>query len=88
MDIQGKSVLVLGGFGLVGSAVARKLVHENPGKIIITSLHFSEAENAVAKLRKRIRDSLLPGEATFLSAMSLGAYSERKLFPILQKEKY
>jgi hypothetical protein len=51
MDIENKTVLVLGGFGLVGNAVARKLVTENPKKIIITSLHFSEAEEAVKKLQ-------------------------------------
>jgi len=52
MDINNKTVLVLGGFGLVGSAVARKLVSENPKSIIITSLKLSEAEDAVAKLNK------------------------------------
>ena len=56
MDIQGKTILVLGGFGLVGSAVARKLVHENPKKIIITSLRLSEAENAVEMLQKEFKD--------------------------------
>lgn len=50
MDIHNKTVLVLGGWGLVGSAVARKLVTDNPKKIIITSLKLSEAEDAVAKL--------------------------------------
>ena len=49
MDILNKTVLVLGGFGLVGSAVARKLVPENPKRIIITSLFLSEAEQAVKK---------------------------------------
>jgi hypothetical protein len=52
MDIQNKIVLVLGGWGLVGSAVARKLVAEEPAKIIITSLKLSEAEDAVAKFEK------------------------------------
>lgn len=50
MDIQNKTVLVLGGWGLVGTAIARKLVHENPKNIIITSLKFSEAKDAVEKL--------------------------------------
>ncbi len=52
MDIQNKTVLVLGGFGLVGSAVARKLVKDNPKKIIITSLFLSEAKDAVEKFEK------------------------------------
>ena len=52
MDIENKTVLVLGGFGLVGSAVARKLVSENPKRVIITSLKLSEAEDAVRKFEK------------------------------------
>jgi hypothetical protein len=50
MNIQNKTVLVLGGWGLVGSALSRKLVTENPKHIIITSLKLSEAEDAVKKL--------------------------------------
>ena len=52
MDILNKTILVLGGFGLVGSAVARKLIPENPKRIIITSLHLSEAKEAVKKLNE------------------------------------
>ena len=52
MNIQNKTVLVLGGFGLVGSAVARKLVEDNPKRIIITSLMLTEAEEAVKKLEQ------------------------------------
>ncbi len=51
MNIQNKTILVLGGFGLVGSAVTRRIISENPKRIIITSLFFSEAEEAVKKLR-------------------------------------
>ena len=56
MDIQNKTVLILGGFGLVGSAVARKLVPENPGKIIITSLFKAEAEEAVLKFEEEFKE--------------------------------
>lgn len=52
VDIQNKSVLVIGGWGLVGRAIARKLVPENPSKIIITSLRKEEALEAVAELEK------------------------------------
>jgi NAD(P)-dependent dehydrogenase (short-subunit alcohol dehydrogenase family) len=50
MDIQNKTALVLGGWGLVGTAVARKLVQEKPKQVIITSLRLSEAQDAVKKL--------------------------------------
>jgi hypothetical protein len=51
MDIQGKTVLVIGGWGLVGSAVCRKFMEENPRRIIVTSLNRREAEEAVHALR-------------------------------------
>ena len=52
MDIQNKTVLVLGGWGLVGSAVCRSLMEEHPKRIIITSLKESEAKEAVAQMKK------------------------------------
>ncbi len=52
MDIQNKIVLVLGGWGLVGNAVIRKLIPEKPKKIIVTSLKKEEAEEEVDKLKK------------------------------------
>ncbi len=52
MDIQNKIVMVLGGWGLVGNALTRKLVREHPKQIIITSLKKEEAEDQVLKLKK------------------------------------
>ena len=51
MEIKGKTVLVLGGWGLVGSAVCRKLVPEKPDRIIVSSLTKSESLDAVKQLR-------------------------------------
>ena len=52
MDITNKTVLVLGGWGLVGNAVTRKLIPEKPKRIIITSLKKEEALEQVAHLKK------------------------------------
>lgn len=52
MDISNRTVLVLGGWGLVGSAVIRKIMIEKPKRIIVTSLHKQEAEEAVSLLQK------------------------------------
>jgi len=52
MDIKGKTVLILGAWGLVGSAIARRIVQEKPKNIIIASLKQWEAEEAVAKLKE------------------------------------
>jgi NAD(P)-dependent dehydrogenase (short-subunit alcohol dehydrogenase family) len=50
MDIRGKSVLILGGYGLVGQAVARRLLGESPRRMTLLSLRREEAEEAVAAL--------------------------------------
>ncbi len=52
MDIKDRTVLVLGGAGLVGMAICRRLVEEKPKCIIVTSLLQSEAQEAVKILRK------------------------------------
>ncbi|MBI1804738.1 MAG: short-chain dehydrogenase [Ignavibacteriae bacterium] len=52
MDIKNRTVVVLGGGGLVGSAICRKLIDEQPKRIIVTSLLRSEAEGTVKILRK------------------------------------
>ena len=51
MDIKNKKVLVLGGWGLVGNAVTRKLVNEHPKQIIVTSLKQSEVEDHLKQLK-------------------------------------
>src|SRR5512141_958952 len=57
MDIQGKTVLVIGGWGLVGSAVCRKFMEERPKRIIVTSLQKREALEAVQSLRHEFPDA-------------------------------
>lgn len=52
MEIEGKRVLVLGGWGLAGSAICRALISEKPKEIIVSSLAREEAEEAVQKLEK------------------------------------
>ncbi len=52
MDIKNKKVLVLGGWGLVGNAIVRKIIPKEPKQIILTSLRESEAKEAIARLRE------------------------------------
>ncbi|GJQ21178.1 MAG: hypothetical protein HBSIN02_15330 [Bacteroidia bacterium] len=52
MDIKNNTVLVLGGWGLVGSAVVRQVMDEQPKRIIVTSLLEREARQAVDEFRK------------------------------------
>lgn len=51
MVVNNKTVLVLGGWGLVGSAICRRLMDENPKRIILTSLKESEAKEACEQMR-------------------------------------
>ncbi len=52
MNINNCTVLVLGGGGLVGTAVCRKLVDERPKRIIVSALTRKEADEAVRTLRR------------------------------------
>lgn len=55
MQITGAKVLVLGGWGLVGSAVCRKIMTHSPAKLIVTSLKENEAKDAVEQLKKEYK---------------------------------
>ena len=50
MEIKGRRVLLLGGSGLVGMAVARKLAAHEPASVVVTGLTQAEAETAVSEL--------------------------------------
>src|SRR6266850_30903 len=59
MDIRGKSVLILGGYGLVGQAVARRLLQEKPREMTLLSLHRHEAEEATESLQSEAQGTAL-----------------------------
>ncbi len=52
MDIKGKRILMLGGWGLVGMAVIRRLSEYKPEEIIVISLKEQEAKDACSQLTK------------------------------------
>lgn len=62
MDLKGKKVLVLGGFGLVGMAVCRKLGQEGVGEVVVTSLREEEARAACATLHEEMPEVLFTPE--------------------------
>jgi NAD(P)-dependent dehydrogenase (short-subunit alcohol dehydrogenase family) len=51
MEIRGSRVLLLGGSGLVGMALARQLLPLKPALVVVSGLTQSEAETAVEELR-------------------------------------
>lgn len=50
MEIEGRGVLILGGSGLVGAAIARRLLRRRPSRIVVAGLHEEEARSAVGEL--------------------------------------
>ncbi|MBI4871012.1 MAG: short-chain dehydrogenase [Candidatus Riflebacteria bacterium] len=61
MEIKGNRVLVLGGWGEVGSAICREFMEQQPAKIVVCSLLQWQADDAVRQLRLEF-----PGSATEL----------------------
>lgn len=57
MQITGSKVLILGGWGLVGASICRKLMEHNPSKLIVTSLKEVEAKEAVEDLRNEFKNN-------------------------------
>jgi len=51
MQIKGSKILILGGYGLVGSAICHSLMKHDPASIIIASLKKEEAESACKNMR-------------------------------------
>jgi hypothetical protein len=60
MDIKGRKVLVLGGWGLVGIAVCKRLIEREASEIVILSLEKWQAEEAVASLKETTNVILTP----------------------------
>jgi hypothetical protein len=52
MNIKNSKVMVLGGWGLVGMAVCRRLLERKPSELIILSLRELEAKGAVSELKQ------------------------------------
>ena len=50
MDINGKTVLILGGWGLVGRAIAFAVLENKPSKLVLTSLREDEAKDIEKQL--------------------------------------
>ena len=50
MELTDRTVLVLGGAGLVGFAVSRRMIEYSPKRLIITSLRRTEVEDRVREL--------------------------------------
>jgi hypothetical protein len=60
MEIKNKRILVLGGAGLVGMAICRRLFTESPDELIVASLAEHEAKEACEVLAREVNsDSII-----------------------------
>jgi hypothetical protein len=59
MDVNGKKVMVLGGYGEVGLAICRKILGEMPKNLIVTSLKEEEALHTVKELKTEAPDQCM-----------------------------
>lgn len=57
MEIKGKKVLILGGWGLVGTALCHKIMEHSPSKLYVTSLKEKEVKDAISQLREHYPDN-------------------------------
>ncbi len=76
MDIRGKNVLVLGGYGLVGEAVCHELMAEQPARLVIGSLRREESEAAMRVFRAAFPDSPTELIATWGNIFVRRAYKD------------
>ncbi len=53
MDVEGRDVVLLGGTGLVGMAIARRILERGPARLVVCGLREAEAREAVGELRDR-----------------------------------
>ncbi len=81
MEIMNKRVLVLGGAGLVGMAICRKVLKENPDELIVASLSEAESVEACGILRDELQpDTIItPAWGDIFLPESLQGMSRREL---------
>jgi hypothetical protein len=60
--IQGSTVLIFGGFGLAGSAIARLVLAEKPAKLVVSSLHNEREEQTLLALQHEFPDTTIEAE--------------------------
>lgn len=78
MDIKDSTILVMGGAGLVGLAVARLMLEHEPNRLVLASLTRREAEGAVAELTAEGRVGRTKVEAAYGDLFVPDAFREER----------
>jgi len=80
MELRDKTILILGGSGLVGRAITRRLLEHRPAKIVLVALYESEVQEAAEHFRRSAGDTeiatawgdvFLPSDAARLDRKSM-----------------
>jgi NAD(P)-dependent dehydrogenase (short-subunit alcohol dehydrogenase family) len=83
-ELTGSTVLILGGAGLVGEAVARALLHHTPRRVVVAGLTQEEAEESVEGLRAEFKDSDAAIDAYWGDLFVPAAMKDRPRWEILE----
>jgi NAD(P)-dependent dehydrogenase (short-subunit alcohol dehydrogenase family) len=57
MNIEGRNILVLGGAGLVGAAVCRRLMKHRPARVVVAARREAKAQSTIKQLLAEFQDS-------------------------------
>lgn len=68
MNIQGQRVVILGGAGLVGMAIARQMLRFRPSRLVIGGLREDEAVGAVTELEAELEREAREGAVELVPA--------------------
>jgi len=79
LNIENRKILVLGGYGLVGTAVCRELLQRKPREIQIHSLRMEESERAREELAPEAGSTLLSVSAGDLFGLTSGGSKRDKI---------
>jgi len=88
MVINNSKVLLLGGFGLVGSAISRQLMKYGPSEIIICSLKEEEATGAVEALEHEYKGSGTKFTAEWGNIFSRTEWKDVHVRNLYEEESY
>jgi NAD(P)-dependent dehydrogenase (short-subunit alcohol dehydrogenase family) len=83
-ELTGSTVLILGGAGLVGEAVARALLHHAPHRVVVAGLTQEEAEESVGSLREEFKGTDVAIDAYWGDLFVPDAMRQRPRWEILE----